>query len=803
MAVPKLAPETVADLERSGLTKETITSADIRDGTTDEEVATLLREKYHVKGYLIDYRGLNREQLKFYRVKVLSSLNGASPPKYLQPKAAGNHLYTPPGLHDLYPGWIEDTSIPVFITEGEKKALAGVQAGLAVLAVGGVYSWRTHIHTIERGVVRVEDKPSARIVHLDDRGEKAYRTQVAPELADIQWEGRSVYLIFDSDAETNEEVQRAAFELANWLEDHGADTRQISLAARNAGVDGSDQKVGLDDLLLADPTFGEHLGDVEWLDREGFRPLPSDPLGWTTEQLNAGRTTRETQERVARFAINWLDANGTRFMGIDGTYYYFDNETRVLHDFEGGTNLASIRETSFGHLLMEQLGIDPVDGSTLGRMIGRFPLGASIIHPHRVLAQSSERPDALYYQVSDSDVVRISAKGLDIISNGDDDVLFYKGTVEATDLDALAIAADEWKLPRKPLWYEALSTLNIDPMGDLDHEGTIKLLSTLFYLSPWLNRWRGLMVPLEIAVGEPGSGKTFTYNLRKGVLTGRTSLSGLPDDFRSWVAAVGAAPSIWICDNLGNVKSDYWHRLNDELARLITDPAPTIELRQLYTTATTMRVPVGSAFAITTIRNPFTAPDVLQRSLLYGLSAIPVGKRDPDWYADRMDNRIGWVAEHLNVLHLFFKEAAKSWKANYKSGYRLVHFEQACLLMGRVLGWDLTKVVAGLAGVVAATVAQYDPVIEALAMFVEEWPRPRRRVNLRDVIDWAQADSGDRFINLRQFANEIILGKYVAAHKYDIEQSIGIKIEKEGNANVIILPGPEPTVRPQRRTRNG
>jgi hypothetical protein len=297
------------------------------------------------------------------------------------------------------------------------------------------------------------------------------------------------------------------------------------------------------------------------------------------------------------------------------------------------------------------------------------------------------------------------------------------------------------------------------------------------------------MAPLEIAVGEPNSGKTFTYNLRKGVLTGRTSTGGLPDDFRSWVASVGAAPAIWVCDNLGNVKSDYWHRLNDELARLITDPHPSIELRQLYTTATTFRVPVNASFAITTIRNPFTAPDVLQRALVYHLSAIPAGSRDPDWVTERMDRRVHWVAEHLNVLHLFLAEAKKSWRPNFKSGYRLVHFEQAVLIMGKVLGWDMKSVVTGLSDVVAATVAEYDPVIEALTTFVEEWERPRRRVKLSEICDWVSMDPGDRFSALRQFANEITLGKYISSHKYDIEQACGVEIRKESNSTTLILPG--------------
>lgn len=790
--MPPLSAATRADLEASGLSERTVKAAGISDQDSDPATNLLLRDKHHVLGFLLPYYGVAAKPLRHYRVKVLQSLNGAEPPKYIQPKGTSNHLYIPPTLAALAPDWASDVEVPLLITEGEKKALAAVQSKLACVAVGGVYSWRTHIHTFERERVRVEDKPSARIVHVDDRGEKAYRTEVAPELDEIEWGGRSVTIVFDSDTDDNPEVQRAAFELANWLADRGALARQVSLADRIPAATlrkSGRTKVGLDDLLLLDPTYSDHLRDTEWLDQAGFRPLPQDPLAWVGSQLNDGKANRLTQERVAAFAINWCDANGQRFVGIDNTYYYFDNETRVLHDFRPSTNLASLRETTFGHLLVEQLGLDPVDSATIGRFIGRYPLGAPTITPHRVVAHSG---DVLYYQLSDADVVRIDSRGLSLVSNGDDDILFYARGVEPLDPEVALAACEAWIMdPSGPKWYTALATLNIADMPGMSHEETIRLLSCLFYMSPWLQRWRGMMMPLEIAVAEPNSGKTFLYNLRKGVLTGSPALAGLSDDFRSWTAAVGSAPALWVCDNLGNVRSDFWHRLNDELARLITDPEPSIELRQLYTTATTFRVPVNAAFAITTVKNPFTAPDVLQRSLVFNLSAIPVGARDSDWYTERLARRPEWVAEHLNVLHLFLRRSAKEWKSNFGAGYRLAHFEQGLLIMGRVLGWNMQPVVDKLADVVAQTVAAYDPVIEAFATFVEEYPdnKLKRRLPLRAVCEWVEQDSGERFTALRQFANEITLSKYVMAHKYDIEQSTSLTITKEGSQITIVVPG--------------
>jgi len=297
------------------------------------------------------------------------------------------------------------------------------------------------------------------------------------------------------------------------------------------------------------------------------------------------------------------------------------------------------------------------------------------------------------------------------------------------------------------------------------------------------------MTPLEVAVAEPNSGKTFLYNLRKGILTGRPDLEGLPDDFRGWVSAVSAAPGLWVCDNLGGVRSDFWHRLNDELARLITDPNPTVELRQLYTTASVYRVPIQAAFAVTTIKNPFTAPDILQRSLIYHLRAIPSGKRDANWYENQLRDRTLWLAEHLLATQAFFKQVEEHWDDGYLSGFRLVNLEQSLLLMGEALGLDLKSAVAALPKMVSANVAEYDPIVEALVAFVDEWHKPEATIG--NVIEWVQMDQERRYVNIKSLDNTILLGRYISAHVYDIEQATGMQIVNKHNQRMLIMPGGE------------
>jgi hypothetical protein len=329
----------------------------------------------------------------------------------------------------------------------------------------------------------------------------------------------------------------------------------------------------------------------------------------------------------------------------------------------------------------------------------------------------------------------------------------------------------------------------LEPLAGLTLDDSRQLLACLFYLSPWLNRWRRLMPPLEVAVAEPNSGKTFLYNLRKGVLTGRPDLEGLPDDFRGWVSSISSSPAMWVCDNLGGVRTDFWHRLNDELARLITDPTPTIELRQLYTTASVYHVPVQTAFAVTTIRNPFTAPDILQRALIYHLRAIPVQQRDGNWYWNQLQRRTKWVAEHLIAIQSFLRLVRDKWNDKYLSGFRLVNFEQGILLMGEALGLDMSDVIRNLPAMVSASVAEYDPVVEALVTFVEEWNQPEATIS--EVVEWVQEDVDRRFSNIKTLDNSILLGRYINSHTYDIEQATGMTVEKKHNKTTLLLPVPD------------
>jgi hypothetical protein len=132
--VKSLHPAHLADLERSGLTDETIQTVRVYTVPPDEigqgknrkglpeGVASALAFPYPGSD------GFERFKVWWHEGKKQDA------PKYLQKTGTPNHLYFPPGI-DL----AGDSSL--IVTEGEKKVLALWQAGFQVVGVGGVWNF--------------------------------------------------------------------------------------------------------------------------------------------------------------------------------------------------------------------------------------------------------------------------------------------------------------------------------------------------------------------------------------------------------------------------------------------------------------------------------------------------------------------------------------------------------------------------------------------------------------------------------------------------------------------------------------
>jgi len=140
--------------------------------------------------------------------------------KYETPVRQANGFDFPPGVADA----VGDPAVPLFITEGVKKADCAVLHGLCCVALPGVWSWR-------------------------GTNTQGGRTAVA-DFHDIALDGRRVVLAFDGDVARKKAVRSALTALADYLKSKGAQVEYLHLPD-------TDDKTGLDDYLMAGHTVDE------------------------------------------------------------------------------------------------------------------------------------------------------------------------------------------------------------------------------------------------------------------------------------------------------------------------------------------------------------------------------------------------------------------------------------------------------------------------------------------------------------------------------------------------------------------
>jgi hypothetical protein len=165
---------------------------------------------------------------------IVLGKNGELKPerKYLGAPGSGNRLYIPPGIT---PEQLADAKTPIALVEGEKKALAlwrlanheSNQPRFIPIAIAGVWNWR--------GTIGKTGGPNGE--RLDVKGPIA-------DLSRVQWDGRTVFIIFDRNVHTNESVKAARKGIARHLTECGAKVKLVNLP-EDCGVN------GVDDLLNA------------------------------------------------------------------------------------------------------------------------------------------------------------------------------------------------------------------------------------------------------------------------------------------------------------------------------------------------------------------------------------------------------------------------------------------------------------------------------------------------------------------------------------------------------------------------
>jgi hypothetical protein len=760
----------VKDLLASGLTVEDVSARRLEN---PERAVT--QTPPSVEGYALPYWTIDGKPTGFYRVRLFEH-----DPKYRQPKDTPNHVYFPRGLQSAL--FNKDY---ILVTEGEKKAALAVKHGIPCIAFGGVDSWRNRIILLPAESAFTQHGKNQLQAKVPQGGQSSedYDAPVAlgfPEFIALCIARKlNVVICYDTDNETGVkyEVQRAAATLAYELRFRGVAfqrIRQLVLPAISAPDYGS-TKVSLDDYIQHQGADAFRSILVACLARRSAFPVHPNTRDYVNKRLQKSKMSRREIQQVSLAILSDLDSHGIRLRSPTDTTYYFDFGTKQLlkSSFAIAQKDAQF-DAPFTQYLYQRYGISGADNRLLIWLGTQFTSEEPIdeVSPHRVVARLNNADDSVIYQLSDSQYAKVDATGLTIRNNGEDGVLFEADQVEPLDVDRLKglfVQMNAQEL--KPWWADVLGSVRLK-----EKERLRIATGLLYYISPWLHRWRGMQLPVELIIGESGSGKSTLCELRLTIQTGRPHLRNAPQDLKDWHASVTSTGGLHVTDNVQLVDKSLRQRLSDEICRIVTEPDPSIEQRKYYTNADLIRLPVRAVFAITAIQQPFQNADILQRSMFLELDkSLDSLTYDSEWKSQqlkRFGGREAWIAHHLVALHRFFIAVKKDWNPRYMAKSRLINFEQSMLTMAKLFKLPGDWIPDYLVGSTDRAISENDWTLEGIQQFTLQMNGHITEFGVSEISAFAASE--DDFKACEMLINPRRLARYIKSHKGLIGQLAGI-----------------------------
>ncbi len=237
-----LLPHHKAMLEASAISDEVIKARGYRSVKTAAELKRLGfgASQLSVPTLLVPIWGVHGEiALRHHRPDEPRQKNGKIV-KYEFPFGSSMAI----DVHPFIQEQIKDPAVPLWITEGAKKADSAITLGLCCIALIGVWNWRGKNEYF--GKTALPDWDS---IALKDGNDQP----------------RDVNICFDSDAMHKKEVHSAVDRLGAFLKQRGARVHYVYLPHGQFG-----RKIGLDDFI----TEGHGIDDLLALAESQLRPLP-------------------------------------------------------------------------------------------------------------------------------------------------------------------------------------------------------------------------------------------------------------------------------------------------------------------------------------------------------------------------------------------------------------------------------------------------------------------------------------------------------------------------------------------------
>ncbi len=364
-AKPFLLPNHAAQLAASGIAPEVIEARGYRTAVSKKDLAALgfgpqqsrvpalVVPVCGLDGVPVTYQARPDEPRKFFD----RNKDKEKEIKYETPGKSRVRLDFPPAVPTA--AW-RTPDIPLWITEGVKKADAAASHKLVCMALMGVWNFRG----------------------TNEFGGKTFLT----DWDGVALNGRTVYIVFDSDVMTKVEVYQALDALTAFLESKKAIVRYVLLPS----ADG--KKVGLDDYLVAGHTTEELVAlAVETLPRLPSREQADDEEQrfWVNYETRGRRivylsTSKEggvSAKPVSDFTLRFAKEIRTE---QEETRFILEGETTSGRTFEvevGPTQLADSKalQTSLENVIGAKSAIYTGMGKHLAEAAKQFTNGNLVI----------------------------------------------------------------------------------------------------------------------------------------------------------------------------------------------------------------------------------------------------------------------------------------------------------------------------------------------------------------------------------------------------------------------------------------
>jgi hypothetical protein len=250
---------------------------------------------------------------------------------------------------------------------------------------------------------------------------------------------------------------------------------------------------------------------------------------------------------------------------------------------------------------------------------------------------------------------------------------------------------------------------------------------------------------------------------------------------------VANSGGLYVTDNVQLQDAQLRQKLSDELCRLTTEPSPNIEQRRLYTNTGVIQIKVTCVFGLTSIRQPFTNADIVQRSIITELDkGTDELEYDGEWaehQLERFGGRADWLAHHILFVHRLLSTAFNQgkWASRYRAKYRLINVEQLLTFAAQIFGATPDQsawVKDYLESSRDSKLSEADWALEGLVAFaaeMEEQNGPgvcQQEWAAAEISTWASGE--EEFTNCKVLQEPRSLGRYLQLNKHTVASTAGL-----------------------------